>query len=308
MSKIRIVEVGPRDGLQNEKEQFSAQARLKLIEKLIEAGLKTIEVGAFVSPKWVPQMKNSDKVLSRLLQRQTAGAIDPSVRFPVLVPNLKGLEDAMKVGAREISLFGACSEGFSQRNINCSIAESFRRFQEVVKVASAERIRVRGYLSTVFGCPYEGRVSERRVLKLIEKMLGLGVYEISLGDTIGVATPRQVSRLLKEVISQFGPERIAMHFHDTRGTALANVLESLDYGITVFDSSVASLGGCPYATGASGNLATEDLVYMLEGMKMKTGVDVQKLIEIRAWLEKKILRRLPSHVGQAGLPLPGTLN
>ena len=308
MSKIKIVEVGPRDGLQNEKEQFSPAARVQLIEKLVKAGLKNIEAGAFVHPKWVPQMQGSDKVLRALHKRQDEGKISKSVRFPVLVPNARGLEDALKVKLKEISIFGASSEGFSKRNINCTIAESFQRFEKVMEIAKANKLKVRGYLSTVFGCPYDGRVPEKRVLKLIEKMLKLGVYEVSLGDTIGVATPRQVSRLLEEVVTQFGAEGIAMHFHDTRGTALANVLESLEYGITIFDSSVASLGGCPYATGASGNLATEDLVYMIEGMRFKTGVKVEELIKIRAWLEKRILRRLPSHVGQAGLPLPGTLN
>jgi hydroxymethylglutaryl-CoA lyase len=308
MSRVRIVEVGPRDGLQNETEQFTPATRVQLIEKLVAAGLKTIEAGAFVHPKWVPQMQGSDKVLKTLFNKQKKGTLAKNISFPVLVPNARGLEDALKVRPKEIAIFGASSEGFSQKNINCSIAESFRRFEQVTQIARSHRIEVRGYLSTVFGCPYDGRVSEKRVLKLIEKMLKLGVYEVSLGDTIGVATPRQVSRLLEEVVTHFGADGIAMHFHDTRGTALANVLESLEYGITVFDSSVASLGGCPYAKGASGNLATEDLVYMLEGMRIRTGVKVEELIKIRAWLEKKILRRLPSHVGQAGLPLPGTLN
>lgn len=308
MSRIRIVEVGPRDGLQNEKASLSPAHRIQLVSQLASAGLKNIEVGAFVSPKWVPQMSGSNKVLESVLKKQREGVLAKSLRFPVLVPNLHGLKLALESGAKEVAIFGASSEGFSQKNINCSISESFVRFQEIATVAKAKRIKVRGYLSTVFGCPYDGKVSEKKVVKLVGKMLELGVYEVSLGDTIGVATPRQVNRLLNLLREEYGLEKMAMHFHDTRGTALANVLQSLEHGITAFDSSVAGLGGCPYAKGASGNLATEDLVYMLEGMKMKTGIEIEQLMRTRAWLEKKVQRVLPSHVGLAGLPLKGTLN
>jgi len=308
VSKIRIVEVGARDGLQNEKASLTPAVRVQLVERLAKAGLKNIEVGAFVSPKWIPQMKGSDRVLKSVLQKQKQGTLARSLTFPVLVPNPKGFRNALEAGAKEIAIFGASSEGFSKRNINCSIAESFVRFREITDEAKKKRLKVRGYLSTVFGCPYDGKVSEKKVVNLIGKMLELGVYEVSLGDTIGVATPRQVNRMLNLVREAYGLDKIAMHFHDTRGTALANVLQSLEHGITSFDSSVAALGGCPYAKGASGNLATEDLVYMLEGMKIKTGVDIHQLMKIRSWLEKKVKRTLPSHVGLAGLPMAGTLN
>jgi hydroxymethylglutaryl-CoA lyase len=217
------------------------------------------------------------------------------------------MEDALKTAIKEVAVFGACSETFSQKNINCSIAQSFERFAQVIQIAKKNRIRVRGYLSTAFGCPYEGKVPQERVVRLVEKMMKLGVFEVSIGDTIGVGTPKQVRKLLKKLHNNVGLRKVAMHMHDTRGTALANVLASLDLGVRTFDSSVGGLGGCPYAAGALGNLATEDLVYMLEGMGVKTGVDIGQLIQTKRWIEKRVGRELPSHVGKAGLPLPGTV-
>lgn len=298
---IRIVEVGVRDGLQNEKVPLSTATRLKMIRSLRRAGLKSIEAGAFVSPKWVPQMAGTDRIVKSLKKSETPR--DFNRFYSVLVPNRRGMEDAVKSGIKEIAIFGACSEGFSKKNINCTIAESFKRFEEVVKLAQEKKIRVRGYLSTAFGCPYDGDISLHKVARLVDKMLDLGVYEVSIGDTIGVAVPSEVRKLLGLLNSTgIGSNQIAMHFHDTRGTALANVLASLDLGITSFDSSVGGLGGCPYAEGALGNLATEDLAYMLEKMGYKTGVNINDLIKLRAWIVKQLGRPLPSHVGVAGLP------
>lgn len=296
--KIDIVEVGPRDGLQNEAQHATVAQRLQLVNKLVEAGLKRIEVGAFVSPKWVPQMAGTAELCHELF----ANSKNKTVKFSVLVPNLRGLEDALDTQVKEVAVFGACSESFSQKNINCSIAESLTRFKEIITVAKKKKVRVRGYLSTVFGCPYEGKVPFKRVLDLSEKMLDLGVYELSLGDTIGVATPKQVRDLLKQFKKRLGLRELAMHFHDTRGTALANILASLDAGVKVFDSSVGGLGGCPYAAGASGNLATEDLVYMLEGMGVKTGVDLEKLVQMRELVESITAHPVVGRVSRAGLP------
>lgn len=305
--KVKIVEVGPRDGLQNESRKLSPRVRSEFVAKLMNTGLSWIEIGAFVSPQWVPQMAGTDEVIRLLRSNADTRWALRHQRMSVLVPNLHGLDDAMKSGIRHISIFGACSEAFSKKNINCSIQESFRRFAEVSEEARRYHMKVRGYLSTAFGCPYEGRVTHKRVLTNIERMLELGVYEVSLGDTIGVATPRQVKSLCQKIESHFGPQKIAMHFHDTRGTALANVAESLNWGIKTFDASVGGLGGCPYAKGASGNLSTEDLIYMLHGMKIQTGVDLRKLVEVAWWAEKKVGKTLPSKLARAGEPLPGTL-
>jgi hydroxymethylglutaryl-CoA lyase len=305
--KVKIVEVGARDGLQNEARNLSVRQRLSLVKGLVKAGLRHVEVGAFVSPKWVPQMAGTDRLIEAMKKDPALKKTFKTHSYSVLVPNLKGMELALPTGVKQVAVFGACSEAFSQRNINCSIKESFVRFQEVIGVAKRNKIKVRGYLSTAFGCPYEGRVSEARVLNNIERMLEMGVFEVSIGDTIGVATPKQVSRLCQKIDSRFGVKKIAMHFHDTRGTALANVLASLDQGIRIFDSSVGGLGGCPYAQGAAGNLATEDLVYMLDGMSIQTGVDLSALIQIYRTMSKRVDRVLPSHVGAAGLPLPNTL-
>ncbi len=299
---IKIVEVGARDGLQNESSMFTVNDRYQLIKKLSQTGLKNIEVGAFVSSKWVPQMEGSKKLVNRVLKDQSSGKLDKKVQFSALVPNVRGMQDALTTEISEIAIFGSCSESFSQKNINCSIDESFNRFYDVVQLAKKNKVRVRGYLSMSFGCPYEGKISQSKVVSLTEKMIAMGVQEVSIGDTIGVGTPKQVISLLRKMEKKVPLKKVAMHFHDTRGTALANVLASLQSGISVFDSSVAGLGGCPYAKGASGNLATEDLVYMLDGMGLKCGVDVDGLVEIHKWLRSKIDHPLPSHVGRSGRP------
>lgn len=299
--KIRIIEVGPRDGLQNEKKSLDIPTRVELIKKLAEAGLRRIEVGAFVSPQYVPQMAGSIELVRMISKEQESGSISREAQFSCLVPNVRGMEDALKSGIQEVAIFGACSETFSKKNINCSIAESFIRFRQVMEMAQYHKIRVRGYLSTVFGCPYEGRVAESRVLRLVRAMLKLGVYEVSLGDTIGVATPKQVESLLKKIKRITPLKNVAMHFHDTRGTSLANVYASYKLGVTAFDSSIGGAGGCPYAKGATGNLATEDLVHMLRGMGLSFSIDLEKLIQIKIWLEQKLERELPSRVGRAGI-------
>lgn len=297
---ISIVEVGPRDGLQNEAVEIPVQERFQFVHQLAAAGLKRIEVGAFVSPQWVPQMKGSAELINQLNSQKQSFSKD--VRFSALVPNEKGMQLAMETSIKEIAVFGACSESFSKKNINCTIAESFDRFRAVIKIAKQKKIKVRGYLSTAFGCPYEGYVDPKVVVKLTKDLLKLGVYEVSVGDTIGVATPAQVNQMMK-LLKKVAPiKKIAMHFHDTRGTALANVVASLGAGVTTFDSSVGGLGGCPYAKGASGNLATEDLVYMLEGMGYKTGVNLAALIGIKGRMDEIMGRKLPAKVSNAGLP------
>lgn len=299
--KVQVVEVGPRDGLQNESVQLTVADREWLIGELAAAGLQRIEAGAFVSPQWVPQMTGSDLLLKKLLARKKDFK---NVRLSALVPNERGMNDALKSGIKEVAIFGACSETFSQKNINCSIDESFKRFEAVMKMAKTAKIKVRGYLSTAFGCPYEGKVPASRVLKLIERMQDLGVFEISVGDTIGVATPKQVTNLTKPALKLLSKKHLALHFHDTRGTALANVLTGLELGVEIFDSSVGGLGGCPYAKGASGNLATEDLVYMLEGMGVKTGVRLELLFALREALERLVQKKLPGRAIQAGYAIP----
>lgn len=300
---IQVVEVGPRDGLQNEVVALSVADRLEMIHRLADSGVKRIEAGAFVSPKWVPQMQGSKELIQQLAREK----FPKGVRFSALVPNPKGMELALETPIREVAVFGACSEGFSRHNINCTIDESFERFREVIALARKRKIQVRGYLSTAFGCPYDGHVPEKRVVELVSRLLKMGVYEVSVGDTIGVATPKQVHSMLKKLKRRVPIKKIAMHLHDTRGTALANVLASLEEGVTVFDSSVGGIGGCPYAKGASGNVATDDLVYMLQGMGLKTGIDLAKLITIKPFLEGKMGRTLNSRVAGAGLPLPNTL-
>jgi hydroxymethylglutaryl-CoA lyase len=297
--KVRLVEVGPRDGLQNEKKILDIKFREKLIRSLADAGMKRIEIGAFVSPKWVPQMEGTLELAQRILKMQEHGEISQDISFSALVPNKKGMEIALQAGLKEVAIFGACSETFSKKNINCTIAESFIRFKEVMSLAQAKKIKVRGYLSTVFGCPYEGQVSEERVVRLTKAMFKLGVYEISLGDTIGVATPKQVDSLLRKIKRAVPVKKVAMHFHDTRGTALPNALTSFNLGVRVFDSSVGGLGGCPYAKGAAGNVATEDMVYMFMGMKQITSIDLSALIGLRALLESELGRNLPARVSQA---------
>ena len=245
-------------------------------------------------------MAETEKILKRIYKKQSDGTLPKTLDASVLVPNLKGMELAIKAGAKHVAIFGACSESFSKKNINCTIDESFERFEAIMKLARGKKIKVRGYLSTAFGCPYEGAVSESKVVRLVERMLNLGVYEISIGDTIGVATPAQVERLLKKLDRKTGLKKVAMHFHDTRGTALANVLKSLEMGVRAFDSSVGGLGGCPYAAGASGNLSTEDLIYMLHGMGYSTGVDLEELVKVARWMSSKMHKMLPSRMGMAG--------
>jgi hydroxymethylglutaryl-CoA lyase len=270
--QVKIVEVGPRDGLQNESVTVPAEIKVQLVEKLADAGLPVIEVGAFVSPKWVPQMATSADVFQQISKRR-------GVSYPMLVPTLKGLELAHAAGVQEIALFAATTETFSQKNTNCSIAESIDRFNAVIDAALALDMKVRGYISCVLGCPYEGEVSTDIVLMLAEKMFDRGCYEVSLGDTIGVGTAGAARALVEKLARELPVRQLAAHFHDTYGQALANIHAVLQCGISVIDSSVAGLGGCPYAKGATGNVATEDVVYMLEGMGIDTGVDMDKLLE-----------------------------
>ena len=303
MSKVTIVEVGPRDGLQNEKRVLDIPTRLEFAERLASAGVRKIELGAFVSPQWVPQMAGSSELLKLALER----ARDPSsslnkTDLSALVPNPRGMQDALSVGLKHVAIFASASESFARKNINCSIDESFIRFEKVMADAKANNVRVRGYLSMCFGCPFEGDVPEGQVVRLVKRLAALGIYEISIGDTIGIANPGQVHRLVSKLIDAVGRERLAMHFHDTRGTALANVLASLQLGIRTFDSSLGGLGGCPYAPAATGNVSTEDVVYMLHGMGYSTGIDLARLLPINAWMREKIGHELPSRVGQAGLP------
>jgi isopropylmalate/homocitrate/citramalate synthase len=270
-NQIRIVEVGPRDGLQNESKRVPAAIRVALVDALSEAGLPAIEVGAFVSSSWVPQMAESDIVLRAIDRR-------PGVRYPVLVPNMRGYDAALRAGAQEVSIFAAATEAFSEANINCSIAESLQRFRPLAEAATDAGIALRGYISCVLGCPYQGAVPVGDVVRVAHALIEMGCYEISLGDTIGVGTAMQARDMVTAVAQEIGIERIALHFHDTYGQALANVLACLDLGVRVVDASVAGLGGCPYAKGASGNLATEDLVYMLNGIGLTTGVNLDELI------------------------------
>ena len=298
--QIEVVEVGARDGLQNETRTFTVGQRFEFIQRLAASGLKRIEVGAFVSPQWVPQMAGSRELILELFRRRAE--FPPDVRFSALVPNVRGMEDALETPIPEVAIFGACSESFSKKNTNCTIAEGLARFGQVTAMAKKNKRRVRGYLSVALGCPYEGTVAESRVVELAEAFLKMGVYEISIGDTIGVATPKQVRSLLQKLKRRVPVKKIAMHFHDTRGTALANVLASLELGVKVFDASFGGLGGCPYASGASGNLATDDLIYMLEGMGLKTGVDLAQLLNYTSTITEEIGRKLPSRVAEAGIP------
>ena len=268
---VHIVEVGPRDGLQNEKVTIPTEAKIDYITALADAGLTTIEAGAFVSPKWVPQMADTAEVYRNIPK-------DPGVDYPVLVPNMRGLDRAIEVGVKSIAIFTAASETFNQRNINMTIDESFVNYAPVAARARAEGMRVRGYVSTAFGCPYEGDVAPEKVLEVVARLLDLGCYEVSVGDTIGVGTPVQVQGVVGILMQVIPASKLAMHFHDTRGTALANSLAALEMGIPTFDAASGGLGGCPYAPGASGNLATEDLVYMLEKMGIDTGVDLSRLV------------------------------
>jgi len=289
---VKIVEVGPRDGLQNEPRALSPEIKIELIDRLSAAGLSVVEAGAFVSPKKIPQMADTDKVMAGIARK-------PGVRYPVLVPNEQGFDAALAARADEIAVFGAASESFSRANINCSIAESLERFRVVCERAKKTGVRVRGYVSCVLGCPYEGDVPVSRVADVAAKMVALGCYEISLGDTIGVGTPNRAKEMVKTVAREVPMKKLAVHFHDTYGQALANILVALEEGIRVADSSVAGLGGCPYAPGASGNVASEDVVYMLEGLGMPTGVDIDALARTGAWISQQLGRETTSKAGRA---------
>ncbi len=284
-SKVSIVEVGPRDGLQNETLNLSAAQKIELINLLSKTGLKRIEAGSFVSPKWVPQMANSDEVFQALPSRT-------DVQYSALTPNLRGLETAIDAGVKEVAVFGSASEAFSQKNINCSISESLKRFEDVFQLADQNNIKVRGYVSCVMGCPYQGDISPKTVTQVSKALLDMGCYEISLGDTIGAGTPRATSLLLEDVLKDIPAQKLAAHFHDTYGQALVNLYKALEYGIATIDSAVAGLGGCPYAKGASGNVATEDVVYMLNGMKISSGVNMDRLLTASSYISE-VLGRPP---------------
>lgn len=290
--RVQIVEVGPRDGLQNESAIVPSAAKIALIHKLMEAGLKRIEASSFVNPKWIPQLADADEVLQGINRSQ-------EVTLSALVPNIRGLERARQCGLTEIALFMSASETHNQKNINKRIEDTYPILREVAQEALALGMKVRGYISTVFGCPYEGNVPLNNSRRVTEALLEMGVYEISLGDTIGVATPKQVHEVFGELVKDVTNERLAAHFHDTRGTGLANVAAALEEGIRIFDSSIGGLGGCPYAPGAAGNISTEDLVYMLHGMDYETGVDLEKLIEAGAYIGQQLDKELPSKVLRA---------
>ncbi len=295
-ASVRIVEMGPRDGLQNEKRLVSTDIKVELVRRLECAGLKAIETTSFVSPKWVPQMGDNTEVLRRVLAQAAAG-----VAYPVLTPNLKGFEAAVAAGATEVAVFGAASESFSQKNINCSIAESLERFRPLTEAAQAAGVKVRGYVSCVVGCPYEGAVAPQKVAEVAATLMEMGCYEVSLGDTIGVGNPASISRMLEAVIKRVAVAKLAGHYHDTYGMAVVNVFASLQMGVRVFDAAVGGLGGCPYAAGASGNLATEDLVWLLDGLGLDTGIDLDALINVAAWISAELGRDPASRVARAVL-------
>lgn len=292
MTAVRIVEVAPRDGLQNEKVNVTTETKLELIERLAEAGLTEIEATSFVSPRWVPQMADHDAIMRGLVRR-------PGRKYPVLVPNLKGYQAAVAAGAREVAVFASASESFSQKNINCSIDESFARFEPVFESAKADGIAVRGYVSCVVGCPYEGFVAPEKAADVAARLYRAGCFEISLGDTIGVGTPASVKRLLEKVAPHVPLEKVAGHFHDTYGMATSNVYASYEVGLRIFDSSVGGLGGCPYAKGATGNVATEDVVYLMQGLGAETGIDLDALIDTAQWISEKLGRTVQSRVARA---------
>jgi len=291
---VRIVEVGPRDGLQNENAIISVSDKIALINRLSACGFKAVEATSFVSPKWVPQLADAAEVFTGIEKF-------PGVSYPVLVPNLQGYDRARAVGATEVAIFGAASEAFSQKNINASIDESIERFIPVLEQAKTDGVKVRGYVSTVLGCPYQGNVPVSDVVRISKRLFELGCYEISLGDTIGIGTPKNARAMLVAVAGEIPMASLAVHFHDTRGQALANILACLEEGVRVVDSAVSGTGGCPYAKGASGNVATEDVVYMLEGVGMQTGIQLDKLIDTGRWLSQLLGRETGSKVNRAGI-------
>lgn len=290
--QVRMVEVGPRDGLQNEAGVVPAAVKIELIHRLADAGLRAIEATAFVSPKWVPQMADNAAVMAGIRRK-------PGVAYPVLVPNSKGFEAALAAGAEEVAVFAAASEAFSQKNINCSIAESLERFEPVMRAAKANGVRVRGYISCVAGCPYQGAVAPSAVAEVAAQLAAMGCYEISLGDTIGTGTPGKIQTMLAAVAQAVPMEKLALHFHDTYGQALANLYAGMELGVATIDSSVAGLGGCPYAKGASGNVATEDVLYMLNGLDIETGVDLDRVFEAGRYICAELGREPASKVARA---------
>ncbi len=290
--RIQIIEMGPRDGLQNEKQTVPVETKIELVNRLSATGLDVIEAGAFVSPKWVPQMAASDEVMAGIERR-------PGVSYPVLTPNMKGYEAARAAKADTVAVFAAASETFSQKNTNCSIAESFERFAPIIEAAKADGVRVRGYVSCVLGCPFEGRIDPEAVARVTKHLHEAGCYEISLGDTIGVGTAGEVFALIERLKQDVPVADLAGHFHDTYGQALANIRAAMEAGVRVFDASVSGLGGCPYAPGATGNVATDDVVYMAHGSGIETGVDFDKLIETSVWISEQLGRRPASKVATA---------
>lgn len=296
---VRIVEVGPRDGLQNEPLPIFRDDKIELIQRLTQAGISHIEVGSFVSAKWVPQMADSLAVMQGIERLE-------NVRYAALTPNKRGFDKAIEARASEVAIFAAVSESFSQKNINCSIAESLQRFEEIMIAAKSQNIPVRGYVSCILGCPYEGPITKQnaephfaKVKHVCQQLLAMGCYEVSLGDTIGTGTPKFTEQLLRTLLEDIPKHQLAVHFHDTYGQALSNILVALQHGITTIDASIAGLGGCPYAKGASGNVATEDVLYMLEGMNIETGIDLGSLIQTGNWLSQKLNRINGSKVGLA---------
>jgi hydroxymethylglutaryl-CoA lyase len=288
-AQVKVVEVGPRDGLQNVKEIIPTESKIAYIERLVKAGCRYVEVTSFVHPKWVPQLADSRELYGQLPKEE-------GVHYIALVPNAKGMETALELGVQEMAVFTSASETFSQKNTNASIAESLQRCREVAETGRRHGVPFRGYVSTSFGCPFEGPISPNKVVEIADELLDMGVYEVSLGDTIGVAVPTDVERLLSRILERIAPDRIALHMHDTRHTALANILRGLDLGVATFDASSGGLGGCPFAPGASGNLATEDLVYMLHKMGITTNIDLMRLGEATRFIEEVIGRPLLSHI------------
>ena len=295
--KVHIIEVGPRDGLQNEKQILPVELRVELIERLAKAGLKKIEAGSFVSPKWVPQMAGTDAVLDTLNASEVK--TKTGVQYAALTPNLKGLEGAIQHRADEVAIFGAASESFTQKNINCSIKESLQRFEDIAASAQQLNLPMRGYVSTIIGCPYEGDIKPQAVADVAKVLYEMGCFEISLGDTIGVGTPIKFKHMLDAVLKEVPVNKLAVHCHNPYGQALVNIYASLEYGINKIDSAVAGLGGCPYAKGASGNIATEDVLYMLQGMNIETGVDLNQVVETGRWICQQLNRDNQSKVGLA---------
>lgn len=290
--KVKIVEVGPRDGLQNEKENVSAPVKIELVDRLSRAGFANIEAASFVSPKWVPQMATSSEVMAGIARR-------PGTIYSALTPNMQGFEAALAAGAGEVVIFGAASEAFSQRNINCSIAESIARFEPVAKAAKANGLRLRASISTAFGCPYQGEVPLDAVADVVARMRDLGCDEIDIADTIGVSTPRKTQAVMLRAAQEFPLERLSGHFHDTYGQALANIYASMEVGVAIFHSSVAGLGGCPYAKGATGNVASEDVLYMMHGLGIETGVDLDQVVDAGQFISQHLGRKAVSRAGNA---------